>query len=357
MLEIANRFALSGKPLYCERYGSGHINATYLLLDSTGREYILQKINTHVFKDPEALMRNIMFVTEHLHKNAASSREALTLVSTVDGGKWLNNNGDYWRMYEFICDSMFFDKAENIAVFRESAVAFGCFQRQLSDFPAHMLTETIPNFHNTPTRFETLKKAVREDVCGRVKLVTKEIEFAYEREAYASTLTDLQANGNLPLRVTHNDTKLNNVLFDRHTEKGLCVIDLDTVMPGLAVNDFGDSIRFGASTAAEDERDLSKVNFSLALFEAYTNGFLSSCGQSLTACEKESLRDGAKMMTLECGVRFLTDYLAGDVYFHTNRTDHNLDRCRTQLKLVADMEREWNNMQAIVMRETEKWKS
>jgi hypothetical protein len=228
--------------------------------------------------------------------------------------------------------------------FRGSGLAFGRFQCALADFDANVLHETIPRFHDTPNRIAALRDAVVRDALSRVKNVEREIEFVLEREAYASTLMELSRGGELPLRVTHNDTKLNNILFDIHTRAPLCVIDLDTVMPGLAVNDFGDAIRFGASTAAEDEKDLSKVNFSLPLYQVYAEGFLEACGRTLTATERVCLRDGAKMMTLECGTRFLTDYLCGDTYFRVNREGHNLDRARTQFKLVLEMENCWDKM-------------
>jgi len=349
MIEQAYEFRLDGEPIFCYRYGNGHINETYLLVDAAARQYILQKINRFVFRDPKALMRNIVAVTKHQGKTTRSHREALSLVPTRDGADFLTDkDGEVWRLYEFISDSICFEKAENPGIFRESALAFGRFQRQLTDFPAHTLTEIIPRFHDTPHRYEAFHAAVRSDALGRVKDVKREVDFALEREPFAATLVNLLEKGDLPLRVTHNDTKLNNVLFDRGTRKAICVIDLDTVMPGLAVNDFGDSIRFGATTAAEDERDLEKVSFSLPLFEAYTDGFLTACGESLTLCEKEHLPHGAKMMTLECGVRFLADYLSGDAYFHTQRDGQNLDRCRTQFKLVKDMESNWDQMQKII---------
>lgn len=349
MLKQVYSFKLDGTPIFCQRYGSGHINETYLLVVSTARQYILQKINRHVFRDPASVMRNISLITAHFRKTATSSREVLRLNPTHEGLDWLvDENGDYWRLYDFVSDNICLDKAETTNDFQESAIAFGRFQRQLADFPVDMLTETIPLFHDTPSRYISLKQAVSADSHGRVSEVRREIDFALSRENYASVLVSAQARGDLPLRVTHNDTKLNNVLFDRQTRKALCVIDLDTVMPGLSVNDFGDSIRFGASTAAEDECDLDKVRFSLAYFHAYAEGFLSVCGESLTTCEIEHLPDGAKMMTLECGVRFLTDYLMGDIYFNTHREKQNLDRCRTQFKLVAEMERTWADMQRII---------
>ena len=339
---------LDGEPVSCRRYGSGHINETYLLDDTTGRQYILQKINRYVFRDPESLMKNVSAVTAHLRKSAENGREALALIPARDGKDWLVDGGEYWRMYDFISGSICLDKAEAPEVFRESAAAFGRFHRQLADFSSHKLYETIPRFHDTPHRYAQLADAVKADSHGRVRLARREIEFAMSREGYASTLTDLQSADQLPLRVTHNDTKLNNVLFDRVSHQALCVIDLDTVMPGLLANDFGDSIRFGASTAAEDERDLSKVGLSLPMYEAYADGFWDACRDSITAAELTFLPDGAKMMTLECGVRFLTDYLMGDVYFHTRREGHNLDRCRTQFKLVEEMEYHWDEMRRII---------
>jgi Ser/Thr protein kinase RdoA (MazF antagonist) len=345
MLPQIDLFQIDAPPIYCDRYGSGHINHTYLIVDGTARQYILQKINQHVFRAPASLMKNIAAVTTHLRKTAATWREVLELIPTKAGDAWLvDDEGEYWRMYQFISDSVSLQLSRTENDFRESALAFGRFQRQLADFPAHELAETIPNFHNTPVRYQAFHEAIKTDKVGRVKEVQREIDFVLERESYASTLTNLQASGDMPLRVTHNDTKLNNVLFDRETDKALCVIDLDTVMPGLSVNDFGDSIRFGATSAAEDERDLSKVNFVLPLYETYKDGFLAACGESLTTCEKESLRDGAKMMTLECGMRFLTDYISGDVYFHITRETSNMDRSRTQFKLVADMEKIWDKL-------------
>ncbi len=341
----AYEFNIHGEPIFCAPFGSGHINSTFLLVDSTGTEYILQKINKTIFRDPAALMQNIILVTEHLHKTVKTHREALSLIKERGGGYFhIDSDGEYWRAYRYISDSICMNLADDPAVFRQSGVAFGGFARRLADFPAHKLNETIPRFHDTKNRYAAFKAAINADAFGRASAVQKEIDFSLEREEYAGKLLALQAGGELPLRVTHNDTKLNNVLFDRDSRKALCVIDLDTVMPGLSVNDFGDSIRFGAATAAEDERDLTKMNFSLELYEAYADGYLSACGQSLTSCELEHLRDGAKMMTLECGVRFLTDYLSGDSYFKTSREGHNLDRCRTQFKLVAEMEKVWDKM-------------
>ena len=251
-------------------------------------------------------------------------------------------------MYDFVHDSICLDAPETDEDFYQSAVAFGSFQRQLADFPANELSETIPRFHDTPNRYRALRAAIEKDALGRAASCREEIEFALTREADAAVMMNLLAAGELPLRVTHNDTKLNNVMLDAKTRKPLCVIDLDTVMPGLAANDFGDSIRFGANTGAEDEKDLTKISLSLARYEAFARGFLEACGKALTPKEIETLPWGAKLMTLECGVRFLTDYLEGDTYFRIHRPEHNLDRTRTQFALVADMEKKWTQMCDIV---------
>jgi len=348
--EIAGRFAVTGEIAYCERYGNGHINETYLVKTVSDQWYILQKINNHVFKDVCGLMHNIASVTGYLAKQNTDPRRTLHLVPTLSGDTYLKDeNGAFWRMYDFVTDSICLEKAETSEDFYQSALAFGEFQRQLDGFPAETLTETIVNFHNTPDRYRQLHEAIERDVCGRCADVAEEIEFALAHEEEAATLVELLAQGKLPLRVTHNDTKLNNVMLDAQTRKPLCVIDLDTVMPGLAAYDFGDSIRFGASTAAEDEKDLSKVEMSMELFEIFAKGFKESFGDSLTPMERQTLPMGAKLMTLECGIRFLTDYLSGDVYFRIHRPEHNLDRCRTQFKLVSDMEKKWHKMLDICM--------
>jgi len=348
--EIASRFNVKGNVVYCERYGNGHINETYLVRVEDGTEYVMQKINHTVFKDVPALMNNISSVTKYLSAQDPEPRHTLHLVPARAGGDYLRDeNGCYWRMYDFVTDSVCLEKAETAEDFYQSALAFGNFQQQLKDFPAETLAETIVNFHNTPDRYRQLHEAIEKDVCGRKADVADEIAFALAHEEEAGTLVRMLGRGELPLRVTHNDTKLNNVMLDAATRTPLCVIDLDTVMPGLAAYDFGDSIRFGASTAAEDEKDLSKVEMSLDLFEIFTKGFLET-GKSLTKNERETLPMGAKLMTLECGVRFLTDYLSGDVYFRIHRPEHNLDRCRTQFKLVADMEKKWDRMMEIVSR-------
>lgn len=349
MKEILSKFRLESTPVSCERYGNGHINETYLVVCDDGRKYILQKINHNIFKRPDLLMENVAAVCAHISSKVNDPREAMTVIKTVDGKNFCNDeNGCYWRVYDFITGSICLEKVEKESDFYESAYGFGMFQRSLADFDASKLHETIVDFHNTPDRYRKFRKAIEEDKCGRVKDVLPEIKFALDREADAHVCVDALAKGEIPLRVTHNDTKLNNVLLDEKTGKALCVIDLDTVMPGLSVNDFGDSIRFGASSAAEDERDLSKVNFVPSLYKTYAEGFLAACGKSLTENEIKLLPWGAKLMTLECGVRFLTDYIEGDVYFRIKSPDHNLVRTRTQFKLVADMEEKWDEMYSIL---------
>lgn len=356
-LEAAACFALEGEVQSCESYGSGHINDTFLLCCKTEqreKKYILQRMNREIFRQPEQLMENILQVTTYLREEIIRQggnpdRETLTVIPTREGAAFtVDSYGEYWRVYRFIEDAMSYDAVEKPEDFYQSAVAFGNFQRLLSDFPAQTLHETIPAFHDTAARLETFRQAVRADSCRRAEGVQQEIEFVLTRAETARVLGDLLKRGELPLRVTHNDTKLNNVMIDNETGKGVCVIDLDTVMPGLAVNDFGDSIRFGANTAAEDEQDLSKVSLSLELFDRYAKGFIEGCGGRLTEKEVEQLPMGAKVMTFECGMRFLTDYLQGDSYFKIHRPGHNLDRCRTQFALVADMERKWEQMRDIV---------
>ncbi|GFI22920.1 N-acetylhexosamine 1-kinase [Lachnospiraceae bacterium] len=339
-------------------YGNGHINDTFLLRYKTPenieKKYILQRMNHNIFKNPQQLMENVVHITEYLRQTILSQggdpdRETLNVWKTLDGANWYQDtNKNYWRVFPFIENSICLEKVESEKDFYDSAVAFGNFQKMLADFPVQTLHETIPNFHNTVSRFQDFKKAIQEADKNRATLAKAEIAFALDREQDASILTDLLAKGKLPLRVTHNDTKLNNILLDADTHKALCIIDLDTVMPGLSLYDFGDSIRFGASTGAEDEPDLSKVELDLSLFEAFTKGYLEGCAGSLTKTEIELLPVGAKLMTFECGIRFLADFLTGDHYFKVHRENHNLDRARTQFKLVADMEAKWNEMQSIV---------
>jgi hypothetical protein len=362
--QAVNAFQLEGEFQDAQPYGGGHINDTFAVTckreDGSIKRYILQRINTNVFKNPVQLMENIVGVTNFIGKVIKENggdpmRETLTVISTKDGHNWYEDSeGGFWRTYHFIEDTLTYNKVENKEDFYNSARAFGKFQMLLADYPAETLHETIPNFHDTADRFAKFKEALEEDVCGRAQNVSREIDFVLKREEDTHRLVDLLKEGKLPLRVTHNDTKMNNVLIDRATGEGICVIDLDTVMPGLSLYDYGDSIRFGATYAAEDEQDLSKVNFDLELFEVYTKGYLEVAGEVLTPCEIQNMPMGAKMMTLECGIRFLTDYLSGDTYFRIHRENHNLDRCRTQFKLVADMEDNWEEMSEIVRKYSNK---
>ena len=343
---LAN-YDLSGSVVSCDNYGHGHINKTYLVTTDTGHRYILQGINNGVFKNVDGLMNNIEAVTSHLLKQTSNPRKVLHLVKTKRGNSYLHQAGAYWRIFRYVENSVCLQAPESTEDFYQSAVAFGRFQQLLKDFPAHTLHETIPNFHNTVDRYRIFKETLAADPLNRAAEVQQEIDFILAREADAHTIVDLLENGKLPLRVTHNDTKLNNVMLDATTRKALCVIDLDTVMPGSSLYDFGDAIRFGAATAAEDEKDLSKMEMRLDMFEAFTRGYLEAC-PDLTEEERKQMPMGAKLMTLECGVRFLTDYIDGDNYFSTSYPGQNLDRCRTQLKLVADMEAKWEQMHAIV---------
>lgn len=346
---MAKRFRMEGTMISCSRFGPGHINETYLVVTNRPHLYVLQNVNTSIFPDPVGLMNNIILVTEHLREKDPDPRHVLTLVPTLEGENYiLSGNDRLWRMYEYITGGVCLSQTESAEDLRQSAVAFGDFQRQLTDFDASRLTEVIPKFHDTPNRYRNLRRAIEEDRMGRLKDVAPEVDFYLQREESAGFLTGLLRKGELPLRVTHNDTKLNNVMLDETTRQPMCIMDLDTVMPGLAAYDFGDSIRFGASTAEEDERDLSRVTMSLEYYRAYADGFLSACGGSLTATEVETLPEGARLMTLECGARFLTDYLEGDTYFHTEREGQNLDRARTQMTLVADMEKKWDEMKRAV---------
>ena len=339
-------------PTSCKPYGNGHINDTFLV--EADRRYILQTMNTNIFTRPAELMENIVGVTEHIRKKTAEiggdvERCSLTVVLTLEGERFFKDRyGTCWRLYDFVEDTVTKESVEDANDFYTCAKAFGKFQRMLADYPAHTLSEPIANFHNTPHRYENLMRAVKEDKCGRLSAVLSEVEFAKEREEFCKTLEKARMTGELPLRVTHNDTKLNNILFDRITGEPICVIDLDTVMPGYSVTDFGDSIRFGANTAAEDETDLSRVTLDLELFEVFAKGFIEGCDGSLTEREIELLPEGAIMMTLECGMRFLTDYLEGDTYFKIHRENHNLDRARNQFALVADMERKLGAMREII---------
>ena len=351
-LAILRQFCLDAEPASCTPYGCGHINRTYLVATAGGRCYILQKINHHTFRDVAGLMENIELVTEHLRRKSPDPRSVLTLIRTKDGKSYLEADDGYWRVFRFVEDSICLQQPESDADFYESAVGFGTFQQLLSDFPAEKLHETIPNFHNMPDRYRAFHETLTRDPMHRAAQVQPEIEFALARQAEMAALQNALDAGELPLRVTHNDTKLNNVLFDAKTRRALCIIDLDTVMPGSALYDYGDSIRFGAATAAEDERELDKMEMSLERFRVFTRGYVRAC-PGLTQKELELLPLGAKVMTMECGVRFLTDHIDGDNYFSIHREGQNLDRAHTQFKLVTDMERKWDKMKEIVNEEVQ----
>ena len=348
--EAIAQFAPQFKEEDAKLYGNGHINDTYRLVAKGQKPLILQRLNTYVFKQPEEVMENICLVTDYLRKQIEKNggdpdRETLSVIRTVTGEPWYRDAfGGFWRCFPLIEGTLSYDRAETDELFYESALAFGRFQHLLDNFPAEKLHETIPHFHDTASRLRDLKKAAEEDVCGRAASVKEEIDFAFAHEDLANVLGDALARGELKLRVTHNDTKLNNVLMDEKTGKGICVVDLDTVMPGLPAHDFGDAVRFGASTADEDEPDVSKVHIDMDLYRVYLKGYLEGCGNSLTAAEIASLPAGAVAMAYELGMRFLTDYLQGDVYFKTAHENHNLERARAQFALAADMEKHRGEM-------------
>ena len=357
MVSIENvvaTFEVEGKVKEYVPFGNGHINDTRLVTMDNGVQYVLQRINKNVFKRPDLLMENYVGVTKFIRKKIEEMggdplREVLNAIPTKEGKPYhLDEEGQYWRLLVYVTDSIGYDKVERPEQFYDSAVSFGDFQYMLRDYPAETLHETIVNFHNTPDRYRQLMEAIENNAAGRLSEVSAEVEFAKARKEFAATLENAHKEGRLPLRVTHNDTKLNNILFDTNNGQALCVIDLDTIMPGYSVNDFGDSIRFGATTALEDETDLSKVNFDISLYELYVKGFVEGAKGGLTEGELEMLPIGAIMMTFECGMRFLADYLNGDTYFRIHRPSHNLDRCRNQFKLVADMESQLDQMRAIV---------
>ncbi len=357
ILQILKQYDLPETLVGAVRYGLGHINDTYCVLcqprEGDCIRYILQGLSTAAFKEPEKLMDNFLLITDYLAQQISQdggdpARETLSLIKTKDGKDYVTDDtGRIWRLMPFIEETECYQAATE-ELFEESAKTFGKFQYNLRDFPADTLHEPIAKFHDTEDRYAKFENALSRDAFFRAATVTDEIAFVKARKADCSVALQALREGKLPLRVTHNDTKLNNVLFDRASGKGICVIDLDTTMPGLSINDFGDSIRFGANHSQEDEQDLSKVNFDISLYEAYVRGFLEGAQGSLTSAELDYLPWGARLMTLECGIRFLTDYLEGDVYFHTQYDTQNLHRCRTQFKLVSDMERQFSQMQAIV---------
>lgn len=335
--EVLKRFSVETA---VERYGNGHINSTYR---TEAPQYILQKINTNVFTNPDELMENIENVTAFLRKKIAADggnpdRETLTVIKTTDGKSCYKYDADnVFRMYRFINDTKTIEDNKTLRDLYNAGRGFGRFQKMLDDYPVETLHETIADFHNTPKRVDALKTAVEKDAAGRAASVRAEIEFALENAEFADTVIKEIERGRIPLRVTHNDTKINNILFDAESGEAVCVIDLDTVMPGSMLYDFGDALRMGASTAAEDETNLDAVHFDGEAFAQFADGYLCEMGGCLTETEIELLAFSAKLMTYECGIRFLTDYLNGDTYFKIHREHHNLDRARNQFKLVAEL--------------------
>ena len=355
--EVLAAYEFPATLLGAVRYGQGHINDTFCVLcqpqEGDCVRFILQGLSSAAFPHPEELMENFIGITSYLREKVMAAggdprRETLSLVKTRDGKDfYTDSTGKVWRLTPFIEDTDCFQSATP-ELFEASARAFGRFQYLLQGYPAATLHETIARFHDTENRFEKFIAALEADKHNRAKDIQEDIQFVLDRKADCSVALQALRDGKLPLRVTHNDTKLNNILIDRKTGEGICVIDLDTTMPGLSINDFGDSIRFGANHSKEDEKDLSKVNFDIELYEAYTRGFLEGAQGSLTEAELEYLPWGARLMTLECGIRFLTDYLDGDHYFRIHYPTQNLDRCRTQFKLVKDMEEQFEAMAAVV---------
>ena len=356
VVEVCRHFNIKGEAVSQCIFTDGHINTTLLLVfDEEGetKKYLIQGINTHVFKNPEELMENIVGVTTFIKKKIIENggnaeRETLTFLQ-AETGKYFFYSGDKcWRIYNFIDNAHTCNKIENKQHFENAGRSFGNFQKHLAEYPMGNLHETIKDFHNTPKRFDNLEAAINNNLSGRADNVKTDIEFAMARRADAGRLLDLHAQGKIPLRVTHNDTKLNNILFDDVTNEGICVIDLDTIMPGFSLYDFGDAIRFGGNTTREDDDNLDNVQISLELFESYAEGFLSASAKALTIDEVENLAFSAMLMTLECGIRFLTDYLDGDVYFRTHYPEHNLVRARNQFKLVYEIEQHMDEMNDIV---------
>ena len=353
---ISHQFQIFGEFISAEPYGSGHINDTYLATYNLGGivvRYIHQRVNHNIIKNVPALMENIERVTRHIASKLTGekdwSRRTLTVIPTRDNKPFFkDHDGNFWRTYIFIEKAKTFDAIESPVQAFEAAKAFGAFQGMLADFPSPRLNDTIPDFHNTPKRFAALEAALAANVCDRAKLAKPELDFVMSRKEMTRKLLDLNAQGLIPERITHNDTKLNNVMLDDATGKGVCVIDLDTVMPGLALYDFGDMVRTATSPAKEDEKNLSLVQMQFPMFEALARGYLESAGRFLTKAEKGNLAFSGKLITLEIGIRFLTDFLAGDTYFKVHREGHNLDRCRTQFKLVESIESQESAMNKLV---------
>ncbi|MBN1874056.1 MAG: aminoglycoside phosphotransferase family protein [Anaerolineae bacterium] len=356
--EIVKHFQLDGQFVDAKLYGFGHINDTYEVCLKNGADtmqhYVLQRINHHVFKDPEKVMHNVIAVIAHLRNKIIAEggdpdRETLNIIPTANGKTlYRTEDGYYWRAYVFITGAQSYQVVENLTQVYHAGRAFGRFQYLLCDFPTDQLFETIPDFHHTRKRFDTFVEAVEKDVQNRARTVRSEIAFVEQRVHDTTVLIDLLEQGELPLRVTHNDTKFNNVMLDERTSEGVCVIDLDTVMPGLSLYDFGDFVRSAANPAMEDEPDVSKVYLDLEIFRHLTRGYMEEARSFLTPLEIDYLPFSAKLIALELGMRFLTDHLNGDTYFKVHRVNHNLDRCRTQFKLVCDIEENFQRMTEIV---------
>ena len=353
-LRIASAFRLRGEPVSITANERGLINTTSVVEAAEGEKYILQKINTGIFRHPDEVMENIVAVTEHLKKKIRArggdeTRETLTVIPTKTGESlYIDEDGGAYRMYLYIRDAECYDSADSPELFFKVGKAFGHFQRELSDFDASVLHEAIPHFHDTKKRFDAFVEAVNQDAAGRKSLCEEEIRFILDREDKAAYVVDRLRDGRLPLRVTHNDTKLNNIMMDKESGEGLAVIDLDTVMPGSMLYEYGDAIRFGASSAPEDETDLSRIYLRMDMFEAFTGGFLEGLGGAATEEEILALPMGAYMLTLEQAMRFLTDYLNGDTYFKVRDERHNLERTRAQIALLKDIERRADDMNAVV---------
>ena len=354
---VVNSFLYQGEFVGFEELKAGNINATFKLCFKDGeleREYILQRINTNVFRDPEGLMENVGRVTEYLYGKLDKAdpdreRKVLHYLRTKDGKfTHYDEEGKCWRSYVYVDKATAYNAISDPVLFYEAGKGFGAFQKELFDFPAELLHETIPNFHNTKARFDDFLRAVEADSAGRVKEVKKEIDFLCERRELMSSIVDKLESGELPMRVTHNDTKLNNILIDDSTKKAICVIDLDTIMPGSSLYDYGDAIRFGANTAAEDEPDTSKIQVNMELFKLFTKGFVEEAAQSFDKSEIHLLPLGALVMTCELVMRFLTDYINGDTYFKIHYPEHNLVRTRAQMKLLCELEAKFDEMTAFV---------
>ncbi len=354
IFDIAKKFNLPAEPVSMQECKIGHINSTYFIDCADGEKFVLQHINTNIFKDPDILMDNIVGVTAHIRKKLEAEgkdplRGTLKFYCSVSGLYYYKDEqGRCWRLYKYVDDVDCFLIADSTELLERVGHAFGHFQMQLADYDAGLLRETIPNFHNTPSRLNDFKIALEKDTAGRAASIPEDIKFVLDHEEVCSYVMDKIADGDLPLRVTHNDTKLNNILMDHETGEPVCIIDLDTIMPGSVLFDFGDAIRFGASSALEDETDLSKVYMREDAFDAFAKGFVSGLEGSLSETEIMELPMGALVITLETGIRFLTDYLYGDVYFRVHHPQHNLDRARNQFALVRDMEKKMPLMREIV---------